>query len=47
MPKLTIAVLLFSLFMLAATASADIINPFGGGQSHRDPKTLARIFPIE
>ena len=45
MPKLRITILLFSLFMLAATASADIINPFGGGPNHRDPKRLHEFSP--
>ena len=34
MHKLRIAILMFSLFMSAATASADIINPFGLYGSH-------------
>ena len=45
MPKLRIAILLFSLFMSAATVSADIINPFGGGPNHRDPRHLHKVPP--
>jgi|GEM_PF-1831350 len=45
MTKLKIAILLFSLFMSAATVSADIINPFGGGSNHRDPRHLHKVPP--
>ena len=46
MHKLRIAILLFSLFISAATVSADVINPFGGGPNHRDPKHLHKAPPL-